>query len=450
MVGFAISLALIAVAVRLSRRGAFSQEVESQSAREVREESEKPASVRVDTVKPKLGGIERTIQQPASVEAFETVDLFAMVSGYLKCQGVDIGSRIKQGEVLAEINVPRDAKVVDEAASLVEQARAQIAQAEAMVKVAEAQRDAAEAAANQSESDVHRLVSARELADKQYARVYSLAERNAVDKRLVDEQRNVLDTAVAAERTAELAVLTAKAQVYSAKATVEKARADALESRASLGVAEARHGKAKINLVYAKIVAPFDGVVTHRSFHPGALIHSALEGGKVPLLTVKRTDLMRVVVLVPDRDVVMAQVGRSAEVTVDALGGQSFRGTLARIGQAENAERLMRVEIDLPNPKALLRDGMYGKAKILLDSGVKNLTLPPACVSEHRGRSGGILYVVDKGIVRRTEVKLGADNGVLVEILEGLAPNASVVVHADSPLADGLQVVEDDPAAPAA
>ena len=98
-------------------------------------------------VRPKLGGIPRTIQQPASIHAFESVDLYAMVSGYLKTQVVDIGSRIKKGEVLAEINVPRDAKAVEEAASLVEQAQAQVVQAEAQIKVAQAQRDAVAAAA---------------------------------------------------------------------------------------------------------------------------------------------------------------------------------------------------------------------------------------------------------------------------------------------------------------
>ena len=73
-------------------------------------EAREAAVASVDVVRPKPGGIQRTIQQPASIHAFESVDLYAMISGYLKTQRVDIGSRIKKGEVLAEINVPRDAK----------------------------------------------------------------------------------------------------------------------------------------------------------------------------------------------------------------------------------------------------------------------------------------------------------------------------------------------------
>ena len=108
--------------------------------------------------------------------------------------------------------------------------------------------------------------------------------------------------------------------------------------------------RAKVNLDYAKIVAPFDGVVTHRMFHPGALDPLGQRGRQQPLLTVKRTDKMRVVVLVPDRDVVLTKLGDTAVVSVDALDGRSFTGTLARIARAEDAERMMRVEIDLPNP----------------------------------------------------------------------------------------------------
>ena len=98
-------------------------------------------------------------------------------------------------------------------------------------------------------------------------------------------------------------------------------------------------------------------------------------------------------------------------VTVDALGGRSFQGTLARIARAEDAERLMRVEIDLPNPENVLCDGMYGKAIITLERDARNLALPAACVVEHSGRAGGVVFVVRDGIARRTEVKLGGDNG---------------------------------------
>jgi RND family efflux transporter MFP subunit len=429
-------LIVVGVGLWLTRRGALSKEIGSRAPDQVREQ---PAP-NVEVFHPQHGGIPRTIQQPASIHSFESVDLYAMVSGYLKTQEVDIGSRVKKGQVLAEINVPRDVKAVEEAASLVEQARTQIVQSEARIKMTEAQRDAAAAAAKVAESDRERLVARRKLAEKQVARINGLVVERVTTSRVADEQLSDLDAAIAAEQTGSAEIQSAKAKLLAALAAIEQAKADALESRANLGVAEARRDRLKVNLDYAKIVAPFDGVVTQRNFHPGALIRSAAEGGQQPLLTVKRVDLMRVIVLVPDRDVVLTKVGDSAAVSVDALGGRSFNGVLARVARAEDAERMMRVEIDLPNSENLLCDGMYGKAIINLERDSSSLALPAACVVEHTGRSGGVVFVVRDGTARRTGVKLGSDNGSQVEILSGLKPADAVVLPAGTPLEDGMRV----------
>ncbi|MGP0063551.1 MAG: efflux RND transporter periplasmic adaptor subunit [Isosphaeraceae bacterium] len=437
LAGVLFGLAVAGVALFwLMRPGAHSKEVGSKSVAEARE----AAVASVDVVRPKPGGIQRTIQQPASIHAFESVDLYAMISGYLKTQRVDIGSRIKKGEVLAEINVPRDAKDVEQGAAQVAQARAHVVQAEAQIKMAEAQRDAIAASERQAESDVDRLVALRELARKQLARVQGLAVENAVTQRLVDEQQGQLDAAMAAERTSRIAILTAKARTLAAQAEIEKAKADKIDAEAMLGVAEAHLDRSKVNLKYARIVAPFDGVVTHRTFHPGALIRSASEGGQLPLLTVKRIDVMRVVVLVPDRDVVLTRVGDSAVVSVDALDGQSFKGTLARIARAEDTERMMRVEIDLPNPGDLLFDGMYGKAIITLGQDARSFAVPSSALVEHTGHSGGVVFVVRDGVARRTEVKLGGDNGSQAEILSGIGPDDLVILPSGTPMEDGMRV----------
>ena len=394
----------------------------------------------VNVVRPRAGGIPRTIQQPAVMHAFESVDLYAMISGYLKTQSVDIGSRVTKGEVLAVINVPRDTKAYDESVALVAQARAQMAQAEARIKTAQAQRAAADAAIRVAEADLDRLTARRVFAEKQYARVSSLVAERAADAKLADEQMSDLAAAVAAERTGQSEILNAKAKLLATEAAIDQAKADAAEARANVGVAEARMERAKANLDYAKIVAPFDGVVTLRSFHVGALIHSAAEGEQKPLLTVKRTDKMRVVVLVPDSDVVLTTLGDPVVVSVDALGGRSFTGTLARIARAEDAERMMRVEIDLENTGDMLCDGMYGKAVINLGQDAKSMAVPSACIVEHSGRSGGAVFVVRDGVARRTDVKLGGDNGTYAEIRSGIKPDDQVVVPSGTPLEDGTRV----------
>ena len=434
--GVVLGVATAAVVVWLARGGSPSKAVGSG----LEPEAVEKLTPGVTVVRPRAGGIARTIEQPAIMHAFESVDLYAMISGYLKCQAVDIGSTIKKGEVLAEINVPRHAKDFEEARALVDQAKAQINQSKARIKVARAQREAAAALEKVAEADLERLTARRQFAEKQYARVNGLVAERATTKLLADEQTSDLAAAVAAERTGAAEILSAKAKLLAADAAIDQAQADTEEAKANLGVAQARMDRSQTSLEYAKIIAPFDGVVTHRTYHLGALVRSADEGGQQPLFTVKRNDLMRVVVLVPDDDVVYTKVGQKAVVRVDSLAGRLFQGTLARIARAEDAERMMRVEIDLPNPDDVLCDGMYGKASISLEQDAKTLAVPAACVVEHNGRSGGVVYVVRDGLVKRTEVKLGGDNGTYAEIRSGIQPDDSVILPSGTPLEDGIHV----------
>lgn len=395
-----------------------------------------------DVVRPRKGGIERVTVQPGSVHAFESVDLYAMVSGYLRVQSADIGSRVKSGQVLAEIDVPRERNAVGEAEATLEQAKAQAKQAEARVKAAEADRETAAAALAQTEADVDKFVANRRLAEAQYARIADLHQRKAVPKKLLDEQQRDLDSAVAAEKTARLAVRTAKARTLGSAAKVDQAQADLAEARAAVGVAESRLAKARVDLGYSRIVAPFDGVVTRRSFHPGAFIRAASDGSQPPLLSVARTDLMRVVVRVPDRDVVLANAGDPVELTIDALGGRPFRGVVSRIAESQDPNsRTMRVEVDLPNPDGLLREGMYGRARIALEPGSQRLTVPAACVLDRSGKGQGTVLLVRDGKVRRQKVELGAENGSVVEIASGLGQDDQVVLKSSTPLVQGMPVV---------
>lgn len=397
---------------------------------------------RVTVIQPRPSGIPRMTDQPATFHAFESVELFAMISGYLKTQAVDIGSRIKTGDVLAVIDAPREVKAQEEAAALLEQAKAQVGQAEAQVESMIAERKTADAAMEQAESDVDRVIARRRLAEKSFARIKDLSERNAIELKLLDEEQHNLDAAIAAEQTARLMVETAKARIAAAIAKVLQARADVAEAKAAVGTAQARLDVARVNVEYAKIRAPFDGVVTQRGYHPGAFVRSAAQGGILPLLAVKRTDLMRVVVQVPDRDVVLASVGDPAVVSVDALEGRKFNGAVARIAEYEDpATRTMRVEIDIPNPDGLLRSGMYGRAKITLEPASDNLAVPAASLSYGSAKGTAGLFVVRDGKVHRLEVKIGADSGSLVDVLSGLSSDDRVVVSSTVPLIEGLAVV---------
>jgi RND family efflux transporter MFP subunit len=376
--------------------------------------------------------------QPGSVHAFESVDLYAKASGFLKSQRVDIGSSIKQGETLAEIDAPELQRDVDEATAKLEQARAQTDQVVSHVVTAEAERETADSLVVQAESDIARLAAKRSLAEKQYERIKDLNARNATARVLVDEQQQELESAQAAERTGHATVKTARAQAAASVAKIVQAKADVAEAHASVRVAEARLARARVLDGYTRITAPFDGVVTRRTFHPGAFIRSADDGAPEPLLTVMRTDKMRVVIQVPDLDVPLLDVGDKVTIAVDALKGREIAGAVARLGKSEDpTTRTMRVEVDLPNPDGFLVEGMYGRATIELQPPTDHLTVPSTCVIGHSEHGTAVVFLIRDGKARRTPVTVGNDDGVSVEILSGVGPTDEVIVRPDATLADG-------------
>jgi RND family efflux transporter MFP subunit len=263
----------------------------------------------------------------------------------------------------------------------------------------------------------------------------------SIDERLVDEKLDEMEAARAAETATKAAVLTAKAQVGAAEAKVDQARADLTDAEAKVEVEQATLGKAKVFVDYTKIISPYDGVVTKRNFFRGAFIRSPDQGGLVPLLAISRTDLMRVVIQVPDRDVPFISPGNSARVQIDALPGSEFKGKVSRMADAEDPEtRTMRVEIDLPNPQNTLREGMYGRVTVRLSQVSDALTIPSSCLVGTIQDGEAEVFVVHDGVARRRKIRVGADNGLRMEVLGGLTAKDSVIRRHNGPVKDGTHV----------
>ena len=274
-------------------------------------------AMRVEVVHPSKGGLGRTVDQPGLVHAFNKADLYAKLSGYLVRQKVDIGDMVKKGELLAEIDIPELFKSADQAKAALEQAKAKLKLTEARVVTAQADRESAAAQVQQASDDVARYTANRDYRKKELDRITGLFNRQAVSGELVDEQQKQYEAALASERSAQAAVVTARAQLSAAEARVEQAKADVGSARADVDAAAADLAKAEVLLDYTRITSPYDGVVTLRNFHEGDFIRSASEGGLIPVLSVKRNDLMRVIILVPDLDVPYVKVGDPATIWID-------------------------------------------------------------------------------------------------------------------------------------
>jgi RND family efflux transporter MFP subunit len=398
-------------------------------------------AVRVEVAQPILGGIVRQIVRPASVIAFESADLYAKVSGYLKLQPVDIGSRVRQGETLAEIDAPEFAKQVEQADAALAQANSQVIQAQARIVTAEAERDATVAYVKQAEAEVGTAVAMRIYRKTALDRIAGLVKQHAIDEKLRDEKVQELDASVAAVLAAQAGVATAQAKVSAAEANIAQAKADLVSAKANVEVAQAALDKAEVFVAYTKIVSPYDGVVTQRNFFRGAFIRAAEQGGIIPLLGVSRVDLMRVVAQVPDRDVPYVSLGNPAKVEIDALPGEEFQGKVSRMADAEDAQtRTMRVEVDLPNPAGTLREGMYGSVTIHLNQGKKMLTVPSSCLVGNVDQGKGTVFVVEKGVARARVVSVRTDNGVNTEIVNGLSEKDEVICRHSGALTDGTMV----------
>jgi RND family efflux transporter MFP subunit len=448
LVGLAVILAGAGVAFYIWHQGADT--LRSRAGQVFRRNKRTTSSVRVEVVHPVRQGIDRTTVQLGTVQAYESAELFSEVSGYLKKLNVDIGSRVQAGDVLAEVDVPELVKQQAKARALVKQAEARVGLARASVTRAEAEYEVAKAAVPQAKETLHAASARRRYSKKRYDRMVRLANTGAVEQYLVDEWEERYAAADATESSAKLGVHTALAQEKAAKAKIAQANADLAEADAEVIVAQAEADRVGVLVGLATIRSPYTGVITKRNLFPGGFVRSAKEGERMPLLAVDRTDKLRVVVPVPDRDVPYADKDDPVEIEFDALGGKKFQGKLARTQGAEDPlTRTMRVEVDLDNAKGELRAGMFAKVTILLAKGGSGLTIPSACLVGGAREGQSSVYVVQGGKAVLKPIRTGLDNGVRVEVLSGLTERDQVVRRYSGSLGAGTPVEVSEPSAAA-
>jgi len=384
--------------------------------------------VSVETLK--KGPFRRTATVPGTAQPFQSADLHARVAGYVKELKVDIGDRVKKGEVLATIVVAEPGAGAGKDRLAARLAQARLRQAQAAVRAAEAalegdgaKVDEARAAVKKAEADV--LVRRSE-----HARYEELVKQNAIHPVRVEGERNRLEAA-------ESAAVAARAQVRAAESTQRGDRAGLEGARAGLDVAalgveaaedaaEAGTRRAKEQDEATRIVAPFDGLVNRRSANDGDFVRPAGDRA-APVVTVAQMDPIRMVVAVPDSFVPFLDRGDPATVRFDALGDRTFPGKVSRIAAELNSDTL-RAEIDLANPDGRIRAGQYGTVTIVLDEG-PTLTIPGSAIVTFQGGGDRVIcYRVVDGRAVGTKVKLGDQHSSMrPEVLDGLAEGDTVI-----------------------
>jgi RND family efflux transporter MFP subunit len=202
-----------------------------------------------------------------------------------------------------------------------------------------------------------------------------------------------------------------------AKQDVDVAEAEAIAAR---HMADSR----RTMLGYTKVYAPFSGVITGRFADPGALIQSATNSATqtAPLFTIMDLDKVRVYASVPQEAAAYARAGTEAAVTLKEAPDKEIVTAITRTTRSlDPATRTLLIEIDLPNKDQQFQPGMFVNAKLYLEKHTNAVTVPTAALVT--GQPGPLVLVVENGTVRRVPIKIGLDDGVVVEVLEGLTGN---------------------------
>ncbi|HYT05303.1 MAG TPA: efflux RND transporter periplasmic adaptor subunit [Gemmatimonadales bacterium] len=321
-----------------------------------------------------------SVSLPGALTAVQTAAIYARTSGYVRRRLVDIGSRVRAGQLLADIDAPD----LDQ----------QVAQARGMVA---------------------QMRAALELARANLARWRALAVDSAVTAQELDQMQAAFDEAVANLNGAEanwqrLVQLQAYERVVAPFAGVITAR----------------------NVDPGALVGPAGGV--------SATLPAGAGSATGSLFTIAQTDTLSVYVTVPEDYAAAVTIGKPAVVTVPALPGDTLRGRVARTaGSLDATARTLLTEVRVANPTGVFLPGMYAQVQLALGAGTPPLRVPATALVIRDGPPQVVMVAPDS-TARYQTVTIGRDLGSWVEVTGGLAQGVRIVINPPSDLQDGARV----------
>lgn len=325
--------------------------------------------------------VDRSIHLPGEFAAYQRVSIYARVASFVESVHVDRGSVVKRGELLVRLSAPELAAQVAESEAKAQAVLLQLAEADAKLVGARTTAEMLKAA-----SRTEGAISSSELILSEQALQAAQAVRSAVEN--------------------------------SAKAA--RAAADAIKELAS----------------YLEVKAPFDGVITERLVHPGALVGPATAGVSAPLVQLEHNTRLRLVVAVPEAHVAGIMRGAAVPFAVPAYPGQSFHGTIARPAQSiDTRTRSMMVELDVSNSDQKLTTGMFADVVWPVRRASTSLLVPATAVVATTERS----FVIRSrdGKAEWVDVRRGTRFGDAVEVLGDLREGDMVVRRGSDEIREG-------------
>jgi multidrug efflux pump subunit AcrA (membrane-fusion protein) len=374
-----------------------------------------PEAVQVSTAAAITRELPRYTEATGSLAADEQTDVAPNVAGRVVAVGVDLGSYVQRGAVLARLD-DADARL------RLTQLQAQAAQAQAAVRQAEARVGLRPGQAFDA-TRVAEVGSARvalELAEKQLRRFERLIETGDVSRASYDQQRAQRD---GLQQQYEAALAAAR-QNYAGIAT-----ARAAQSAADAQVAQARKAIADV-VVYA----PISGYVADRPADVGEYVTPSSK-----VATIVRTNPLRLRIDIPEQLIGAVSPGQSVSVVTSAYADRAFAGRIARISpNVTAASRTLTVEAQVENGEGLLKPGQFATVRISQSAGTPAVLIPARAVRTEQDTSR--VFVVKDGRVEERVVQLGQVEGELVEVKNGIAADELVATSGVEALKDGAAV----------
>ncbi|HKW33906.1 MAG TPA: efflux RND transporter periplasmic adaptor subunit [Candidatus Acidoferrum sp.] len=358
----------------------------SNSTSSTKAQTSAPTAPTVEVVKVVSKKLSITTRLPGELQAYEEVAVFPKVTAYVNSIGVDRGTRVRSGQVMARLVAPELA--------------AQRAEAQSKLQAAEGDRAEAEAKLASDQSTFDRLKSA-----------------SATPGVVAGNDLEVAQRAVDADR-----------------AKVEAMRGSADAAKSALKSIMEIEG-------YLEVRAPFDGVVTERNVHPGSLVGPATANpaSALPMVRVEKISKLRLVVPVPEKYSAGMDAGTKVGFSVPAFPNQTFAGTVARIAHSVDVKtRTMPVELDVDNADGRLSAGMFSEVLWPVRRTQATLFVPVSAVA--RTTEATFVIRIRDGNTEWVNVETGEQDGKTIEVFGGLHEGNEVAVRGTDELRAGSHV----------
>jgi len=337
----------------------------------------------------------------------QEVEVMAKVSGYVKKINVDVGDRVKAGQLLATLEIPEMTDDIARSQAGVERAEAEVAHAQEELK---------------------RAQTAHEITHISFVRLSEVAQKRPG---LVAQQE--IDDSHSKD-------LVAEAQVAVARSNHVTAMQQVVVNRSELK---------RMNTMfdYTRVTAPFAGVVTKRYADTGSMIQAgtASHSQAMPVIRLSENSMLRLILPVPESAVPTVHIGQQVDVKVPTLN-RTFPGRVARFsGRVSIGTRTMDTELDVPNGNMLLMPGMYAEVNLTLSNRAAVLAVPLAAVDrgseqESLTNIGKVLVITANNRVEFRKIELGLETSTLVEVRSGLNDGDMVITGNRAGLQAGQEV----------